>query len=399
MKQIAVRNLRLCTKDCLCLYVCPVGATDTENSIIDADKCLGCGVCAKACPSGAISMVPAAYPPQQKKAETVTALSFALAKSKARQEKTALQLAETADNDGLYRLMKAFAKSVRLVNEDLLRESGYMLPQSGNARNLLQELVKNPPSDDFPAEAAEELLELIPCNEKDEYNNKENERESKAGDDVEIEKDITDVKKEAGSNMKKYKCKICGAIFEVPDGEEPVCPVCKARGENLELIEGRMGEEANEEEQIRQVPCTECNNGEAYMVGDPPEGVNTQTFRSKCCPASGVPYYIPTEAYEKWQHLHYTDAKAEKIRNNKANPNADLETLPALMYTEEESEIINQVQASLITEVNRITAEWVMNGNIDEQWDSYLETLKSMRMEELVNATQTAYDRFLEASK
>ena len=46
MKQIAVRNLRLCTKDCLCLYVCPTGATDTENSIIDVTKCLGCGICA-----------------------------------------------------------------------------------------------------------------------------------------------------------------------------------------------------------------------------------------------------------------------------------------------------------------------------------------------------------------
>ena len=33
-KNYAVRNLRLCTKDCLCLYVCPTGATDTENSII-----------------------------------------------------------------------------------------------------------------------------------------------------------------------------------------------------------------------------------------------------------------------------------------------------------------------------------------------------------------------------
>ena len=48
MKQVAVRNLRLCTKDCLCLYVCPTGATDTENSIIDVDKCLGCGICADA---------------------------------------------------------------------------------------------------------------------------------------------------------------------------------------------------------------------------------------------------------------------------------------------------------------------------------------------------------------
>ena len=120
MKEIAVRNLRLCTKDCLCLYVCPVGATDTENSIIDVEKCLGCGVCARACPSGAISMVPAEYPPQQKKTEAVIVSSFALAEGKARQEKTALQLAETAETDGLYRLMTAFEKSVRLVNEDLL---------------------------------------------------------------------------------------------------------------------------------------------------------------------------------------------------------------------------------------------------------------------------------------
>lgn len=59
----AVRNLRLCTKDCLCLYVCPTGATDTEDSIIDVNKCIGCGVCAEACPSSAISMVPKELPP------------------------------------------------------------------------------------------------------------------------------------------------------------------------------------------------------------------------------------------------------------------------------------------------------------------------------------------------
>ena len=34
-ERYAVRNIRLCTKDCLCLYVCPTGATDTENSVID----------------------------------------------------------------------------------------------------------------------------------------------------------------------------------------------------------------------------------------------------------------------------------------------------------------------------------------------------------------------------
>ncbi len=37
--------------------------------------------------------------------------------------------------------------------------------------------------------------------------------------------------------MKKYKCLICKAEFEVEEGVEPICPICKARGDKLELIE------------------------------------------------------------------------------------------------------------------------------------------------------------------
>ena len=37
--------------------------------------------------------------------------------------------------------------------------------------------------------------------------------------------------------MKTYKCKVCGQVFEVADGETPVCPVCKASGDKLEQVE------------------------------------------------------------------------------------------------------------------------------------------------------------------
>lgn len=166
MKKLAVRNLRLCTKDCLCLYVCPTGATDTENSIIDVDKCIGCGVCSGACPSGAISMVPVEYPPQQPKIEAVTSTLYALVQNKAEQEKIALQLTQETKQDGLYRLMSAAAKSERLVEEDIMREAGFMLPQSGNAHRLLERLRENPPSSDFPLDTVQKLLSLIPNNDK-----------------------------------------------------------------------------------------------------------------------------------------------------------------------------------------------------------------------------------------
>ncbi len=160
MELKAVRNLRLCTKDCLCLYVCPTGATDTEDSIIDVNKCIGCEMCAKACPSGAISMVPLEYPEQQPKEDAVVAALNKMTQSKADTEAMARQIAKTTDKPGLKKLMEAIYKSERLMEEDLSRESGYMLPQSTNTHELLEDLIANPPTSEFPTDAAKKLLNL-----------------------------------------------------------------------------------------------------------------------------------------------------------------------------------------------------------------------------------------------
>ena len=191
-KKYAVRNLRLCTKDCLCLYVCPTGATDTENSVIDPNKCLGCGACAEACPSGAISMVPWEYPPQQPKEEEVREALRALIQSKAKQEAVAAELPDA--------LSVAAEKSNRLMAEDLCREAGFMIPQSGNTKAFLESLLDYP---GIPKDVVEDLLNTINFNENNTNDHKE------------------EVK------MEKWKCTVCGYVHEGPLPADFICPRCK----------------------------------------------------------------------------------------------------------------------------------------------------------------------------
>ena len=199
-EKYAVRNVRLCTKDCLCLYVCPTGATNTENSIIDVDNCTGCGDCLDACPSGAISMVPFVYPPQQATSEEVVNGLRLLLRSKSQQENIASGLSG--------KLAKALEMSNRIMAEELTRESGFLLPQSENTKEFLESLLDKQQSEDFPVETVNKLLDIM-------YNKREFKEEIK---------------------MKSYRCTVCGYIHQGELTEDFKCPTCKQAASAFEEV-------------------------------------------------------------------------------------------------------------------------------------------------------------------
>lgn len=74
--------------------------------------------------------------------------------------------------------------------------------------------------------------------------------------------------------MKRYRCTICGTEFEVADGETPVCPACFMEGDVLELIEETESQSAaapaQDAPKMLRYRCTICGAEFEVPAGETP---------------------------------------------------------------------------------------------------------------------------------
>lgn len=65
-----------------------------------------------------------------------------------------------------------------------------------------------------------------------------------------------------------------------------------------------------------------------------------------------------------------------------------------MLMSAEETEDIANYSTEIQNFINEKYATWMMNGGIDEEWDSYLKQLDDMGLQELIAVYQGALDRY-----
>jgi putative aldouronate transport system substrate-binding protein len=75
------------------------------------------------------------------------------------------------------------------------------------------------------------------------------------------------------------------------------------------------------------------------------------------------------------------------------------EKFPNLFFNTKELEVIDRLKPDISDYINNTRARWLLNGNVEAEWEGFQKTLDKMGIQELLKAHQSAYDRYIAAQK
>ncbi|BFT74611.1 ABC transporter substrate-binding protein [Paenibacillus sp. P36] len=134
-------------------------------------------------------------------------------------------------------------------------------------------------------------------------------------------------------------------------------------------------------------------NGDKYEYLPTPAGTTYDDFRCTEAPCFGGTGAITEEIYKKIE-------LSDKIKGRLAylkiyQPFMKRFTLPSgMFFTIEDSDRMNVLSTDINELVKKKQAQWIIDGNVDAEWDSYLTQLKKIGLDEFLQIYQRTYDRF-----
>ena len=68
---------------------------------------------------------------------------------------------------------------------------------------------------------------------------------------------------------------------------------------------------------------------------------------------------------------------------------------PNIFMSEEDLDAVSKYQADIDKYTNQKKAEWILNGGIDEEWDSYLKKLEEYGLSDYLAIKQKYFDKYI----
>lgn len=149
------------------------------------------------------------------------------------------------------------------------------------------------------------------------------------------------------------------------------------------------------------IAITENEDG-TYSVDVPEDGTSMDTFAWTHSLRDFGPKFMDPAFEEK---VILPEEQGDGVKRAEDAINEQYVTLdrnvglPAVHYTDEEIERLATLSQDIIPYIGAQYAHWVVDGGIEEEWDSYIEQLKAMGLDEFIQIQQAAYEAYKESMK
>lgn len=135
------------------------------------------------------------------------------------------------------------------------------------------------------------------------------------------------------------------------------------------------------------------NEDGTYTLNNPPEGTSADGWYWDQSLRDFGPKYVSADFQEKIK-LSPESGDGLKLELSKLGEEYITRTYPKVMLSAEEIEELATLETDINKFIDVTRADWVINGNVDEGWDTYVKKLNEMGLERLIEIRTDAMERY-----
>lgn len=154
---------------------------------------------------------------------------------------------------------------------------------------------------------------------------------------------------------------------------------------------------------LRQGPNrTEKVEDGKYEIVEAPEGYTSGEWRVKETPYNRFIYGFSNEQQEMLDLSNLKEGFLDPDSPEWYDLRKDYMEkwlYPQVLFTKDQYDGIARYETDILDHTDEMTAKWITEGGIEDEWDSYIDTLNKMGLEDYTEIYQEGYDTYIENSE